>query len=114
MTCAGWSARAQILHPVKWSYAAKMISKTEAVVFLKATIDDGWHIYSAYQQEGGPVPTAITFTPSAAYSLSGKLIEPNPQSKYEKSFKMPVSYFEDEVIFSQRLRLYQPVAGASP
>jgi len=40
------AAFAQIEAPVKWAYAAKRISSTEAVVFLRATIDDGWHIYS--------------------------------------------------------------------
>ena len=34
-------AFAQIESPVKWSYGAKRISPTEAVVFLKATIQDG-------------------------------------------------------------------------
>lgn len=37
---------AQILNPVKWSYAAKRINSKEAIVYLKATIDNGWHIYS--------------------------------------------------------------------
>ncbi len=37
--------KAQILTPVKWSYAAKRTAKNETVVFIKATIDDGWHIY---------------------------------------------------------------------
>jgi hypothetical protein len=37
---------AQILKPVKWSYGAKKISATEAVVFIKANIDGGWHLYS--------------------------------------------------------------------
>jgi hypothetical protein len=34
---------AQIETPVKWSYAAKKINSKEAVVFIKATINDGWH-----------------------------------------------------------------------
>jgi len=105
MACLLAGAQAQILHPVKWSYAAKKASKTEAVVFLKATIEDGWHIYSAYQKEGGPVPTSITFTPSTAYSLYGKLEEPKPATRREDAFNMDVSYFEHEVIFKQHVRL---------
>jgi DsbC/DsbD-like thiol-disulfide interchange protein len=99
---------AQILHPVEWSYGAKRISKTEAVIFLKATIEDGWHIYSAYQKEGGPVPTSFTFAPSAAYKLTGKLEEPKPVTKHEEVFSMDVSYFEHEVIFKQKVRLGTP------
>jgi hypothetical protein len=37
-------SKAQILTPVHWSYGAKKISSTEAVVFIKATIDNGWHV----------------------------------------------------------------------
>jgi hypothetical protein len=48
------AGNAQILTPVHWSYAAKKISSTEAVVFIKCTIDDGWHVYSQTVKEGGP------------------------------------------------------------
>ncbi len=37
-------AFAQIENPVKWAYAAKRTSPTEAIVFIKASIDNGWHI----------------------------------------------------------------------
>lgn len=96
---------AQILHPVKWSYAAKAIGPNEAIIFLKATIDDGWHIYSANQKDGGPVKTSFVFRPSAAYVLEGGIMEPQPVTKYEKSFEMDVSYFERQVIFQQKIRL---------
>lgn len=105
LTVFGLLAKAQIQHPVKWSYAAKKTGKAEAVIFLKATIEDGWHIYSAYQKEGGPVPTSIIFTSSPAYRLSGKLQEPKPVTRHEEVFNMDVSYFEHEVIFQQHVRL---------
>ena len=58
------SAFAQIESPVKWSYAAKKLSSTEAVVFIKATIQDGWQIYSLNVKDGGPIKTSFTFNPS--------------------------------------------------
>lgn len=96
---------AQILHPVKWSYAAKKINKTEAVLLIKATIDNGWHIYSSQQKDGGPIKTSFTFTPSKDYALNGLLAEPKPLTKYETTFKMNVSYFEKSVIFQQKIKL---------
>ncbi len=96
---------AQILKPVKWSYAAKRVSKTEAVVLIKATIENSWHIYSQHVGEGGPIPTSFTFSPSKAYTLQGKTIEPKPVSKFEKTFNMNVSYFEKSVVFQQRVKL---------
>jgi DsbC/DsbD-like thiol-disulfide interchange protein len=97
---------AQIESPVKWSYAAKKISGTEAVVFLKATIQDGWHIYSLNLKDGGPIKTSFTFSPSKEYRLSGKATEPAPLSKIEKAFNnMTVTYFEKSVIFQQKIKL---------
>jgi hypothetical protein len=88
-------AHAQIEAPVKWSYGAKKINSTEAVVLLKATIQKGWHIYSMHVKDGGPIKTSFTFSPSKGYGLVGKATEPTPLTKYEKSFTMNVSYFEN-------------------
>ena len=96
---------AQLLKPVKWSYAAKKISATEAVIFMKATIETGWHIYSLNVPDGGPIKTSFTFSPSKSYTLSGKPMEPKPVTKFEKTFNMNVSYFENSVIFQQRIKL---------
>lgn len=97
--------QAQILTPVKWSYAAKKISTTEAVVFIKATMQPGWHIYSQYLKEGGPIPTSFSFTPSKAYAVNGKTIEPKPVEKFEKTFGMNVKYFDNAVVFQQKVKL---------
>ncbi|MDB4925995.1 protein-disulfide reductase DsbD domain-containing protein [Mucilaginibacter sp.] len=97
--------KAQILAPVTWSYAAKKTSTTEAVIFIKATIDDGWHVYSQFVKEGGPVKTTITFAPSKTYALIGSTIEPKPISRMEKVFNMEVGFFEHSVIFQQKIKL---------
>ena len=103
MVSAG--AYAQIEAPVKWSYAAKKLNDKEAVVFIKATIQDGWHIYSQTVKEGGPIKTSFTFPASKEYTLVGTTTEPTPLTKYEKSFSMNVSYFEKSVIFQQKIKL---------
>jgi thiol:disulfide interchange protein DsbD len=97
--------KAQILTPVHWSYGAKRISKTEAVLFMKAIIDNGWHIYSQTVKDGGPIKTAFTFTPARGYSLIGNTAEPKPVIHFEKVFGMDVSYFENSVIFQQKIKL---------
>lgn len=104
----GTAAFAQIEKPVKWSYAAKKISNTEAVVFLRATIQPGWHIYSQNVKDGGPIKTSFTFTKSKEYALVGKTSEPTPTSKYEEAFKMDVTYFENTVTFQQKVKLNSP------
>jgi len=105
-TAAG--AFAQIETPVTWSYAQKKISKTEAIVYLKATIQDGWHIYSQNVKPGGPVKTTIKFAPSKDFVKVGTTTEPKSLSKFEKVFDMNVGYFEKQVIFQQKIKLNKP------
>src|SRR5690606_4538294 len=93
---------AQLENPVTWQYAAKKINKSEAVLYIKASIDPSWHLYSQNLKPGGPSKTEFTFVPSKDYILIGKTIEPKPIAKYEKVFKMNVSYFENEVVFQQK------------
>jgi hypothetical protein len=99
------SARSQILKPVKWSYAAKKTSATTATIFIKATMEEGWHIYGLTVPEGGPVKTTFTFTPSNVFSTIGTVTAPKPTVKFEKTFSMNVNYFEKEVIFQQKVKL---------
>jgi thiol:disulfide interchange protein DsbD len=98
-------AYAQIEAPVKWSYAAKKLNNNEAVILLRATIQDGWHIYSQNVKDGGPIKTSFTFAPSKDYTLVGKPSEPKPITRYEEAFKMNVSYFEKTVTFQQKIKL---------
>jgi len=102
---AGRGAFAQIEGHVTWAYAAKKVSPTEAMVYLKATIDDSWHIYSAYIKEGGPIKTSFKFTPSKDYAMVGKIVEPKPISQYDKNFSMNLTYFENSVTFEQKVKL---------
>jgi len=99
------SAYSQILKPVTWSYAAKRTSATTATVFIKATVDEGWHLYSQFVKDGGPVKTTFTFPSSATYTLVGTTTEPKAITKFESTFKMDVSYFEKSVVFQQKVKL---------
>ena len=98
---------AQILKPVKWSYASKKINKSEAILLLKATIDDGWHIYSQTVPENGPQPTGFSFRSSKAYQLKGETQAPKPVLKHDPTFDMEVGYYKNSVVFQQRVKLVE-------
>ncbi|MBE9600296.1 protein-disulfide reductase DsbD domain-containing protein [Pedobacter sp. MC2016-24] len=98
-------SKAQILKPVKWSYSAKKTSDSEATLLLKADIEESWHIYSAYQKDGGPLKTSFKFSPSKAYILVGKIAEPKPLAVFDKNFGIQVDYFEKTVTFQQKVKL---------
>ncbi|MFI5452190.1 protein-disulfide reductase DsbD domain-containing protein [Pedobacter sp. UC225_61] len=97
--------KAQIESPVKWSYLAKKGAGGMATLYIKATIESPWHIYSVNQKPGGPEKTAFTFTKSTGFALVGKVSEPKPVTKFEEVFGINVSYFENSVIFSQKIKL---------
>ncbi|SMO73362.1 protein-disulfide reductase DsbD domain-containing protein [Solitalea koreensis] len=99
-------AKSQILQPVKWSYSAKKTGKSEAIVYVKATIEKGWHLYSQnLKSDDGPIKTTFTFPPSKDYSLVGKTLEPQAINRYEETFKMNVAFFENSVVFQQKVKL---------
>jgi len=96
---------AQIDKPVRWSYLAKKTNKKEAIIYLKAKIENGWHIYAQNIQSGESLKTKFSFSPSKNFTRSGKTEEPKPIVKYEKVLKMNLSYFEREVVFQQKIKL---------
>jgi len=105
-----FNASSQILKPVTWSYAVKKTSATEATVFIKATMQNGWHIYSLEPIVGGPVKTTFSFTRSKSCRLKGVVSGPTPITKYEDVFGVNVKYFENTVVFQQKIILH----GSSP
>ncbi|MEO3407791.1 protein-disulfide reductase DsbD domain-containing protein [Mucilaginibacter sp. CAU 1740] len=99
----GFYSHAQVLTPIKWSYASKKIDNKQAMLFVKANLDKGWHIYS--QQATGPIKTRFNFIKDGGYSLVGKITEPMPISKFEPLLNQTLQYFEQSVVFQQKIKL---------
>ncbi|MBG7631291.1 MAG: thioredoxin family protein [Bacteroidetes bacterium] len=104
--CA-FSLNAQIFDPVEWSSSVEKISETEYNLVFTAKIDPHWHVYS--QVVGGidgPLPTEFTFNNKEGnYELVGKTEEPNVKAIYDDVFKMDIKFFEDEAVFTQKIKL---------
>lgn len=97
-------AFAQLEKPVTWSYFATRVNKTEAVLYLKAKMDGKWHIYSQ-SVKAEPMRLKFSYANSKDFILVGKTIEPKPIQKYDKIVKMELAYFENEVVFKQKIKL---------
>ena len=101
-----FSGFSQIQNPVKWSYSVENNGTENATLVIKAKIDKGWHLYSQFVGEGGPVPTTIKFKADKEYSLVGKTEEtPKPHSIYEELFGMKVAFFENSATFKQKIKV---------
>ena len=66
---------AGILEPVKWEMSKKQLGNDEYELTFTGAIDDGWGVYSLYMEEGGPVPTSITYENAEGIQMIGKAIE---------------------------------------
>ena len=78
--------KAKIYDPVKWNFSSEKINDKESYLVITALIEKGWHVYSQFIEEGGPIPTSFKFTPTADYKLIGKVTEsPKAVSAFDKN-----------------------------
>lgn len=98
-------SQAQIENPVKWSYSAQKTGKNEANILIKADIQKGWHLYSQFIEDGGPIPTSFTFSPSKDFNLEGKVSEsPKAVTAFDPNFGMKIAWHETQVVFTQKIK----------
>jgi thiol:disulfide interchange protein DsbD len=101
---------AQVHKPVKWSFVSVPGKGSEATLMITATLEDGWHIYSQYIEEGGPLPTTISFSPSQEYTRIDSVKEEGMAVKsYDKTFMMDIVWYAHSVVFSQKVTLHAPL-----
>ena len=96
--------KAQIQRPVKWSFSADQ-KGSEATLILSAKIEKGWHLYGQNIAPGGPIPTSFKFNPDRNYTVAGKTSEPAAEEVYDPNFDMKVTYFTDDAVFRQKVKL---------
>jgi len=105
---------AKIYDPVKWSFSSEKINEKEYNLIITAKIEKGWHVYSQFIEEGGPIPTSFKFKPSADYKLIGKVTEsPKAETAFDKTFDMQIAWHKDLVVFKQKLSLNVPQTSVS-
>ena len=51
----------QILDPAKWSTKIEKKSENNYILTFNAVIENGWHMYSQFTPEGGPLPLEVIF-----------------------------------------------------
>jgi thiol:disulfide interchange protein len=100
---------AQVIQPAK--IVAETPSGTfkvgdEIDVVFKATIDNGWYIYSVgFDPDCGPIPMAITLEKNAGFELVGDLKAVQDKAKHDKIFDCDVRIFEGAGEFRQRIKI---------
>ena len=88
----GWDDRGSIS-------GVALLAADGAVRQLTATIEEGWHLYSLKQLEGGPIATQIAVPPPQQFKLAGMIDAPVPLTAHEEAFDMSVEFYFGEVEF---------------
>lgn len=102
-------SQAQIERPVTWRFSAQADGDQQVTLTLTATIAKGWHVYSQFIEDDGPVPTSFTFEPSKEYSLIGKVAEKSEAIKgFDKTFNMNIIWFANQAVFAQKVKPHVP------
>lgn len=102
-----YQSAAQVLNPVKWSFSSERSGKNEYILYFTADIEPGWHTYSQFIAEGGPVPTSFSFTDNPNVERIGKVVESGPKMHevFDKVFEMNLKLFDEKAIFSQKVKI---------
>jgi thiol:disulfide interchange protein len=105
---------AKIYHPVKWSFSSEKLNGNEHNLIITAKIEKGWHVYSQFIDDGGPIPTSFKFKSSSDFKLVDKVTEtPKAVTAFDKNFNMQIAWHKDQVIFKQKISLLVPKTSIS-
>ena len=100
--------------PVRWHFQSEPAANQEISLTLTASVAPGWHMYSQFMEEGGPMPTRLSFDRSDDFILAGKTEEKGyPVKFHDDTYEMEITWYAGEVSFLQRIRLIQPVAAVN-
>jgi thiol:disulfide interchange protein DsbD len=102
----GHDSQSQIFEPVSWAFDTKDLGDGVFELQFKATIEDHWHVYSMnLPEETMTQPTVFEYDSLKGVLLDGKVSEPEPITKFDPVNEEELSWFENEVTFTQKVRL---------
>jgi thiol:disulfide interchange protein DsbD len=97
---------AQIKKPVKWTAKTEKISDTEFNLVMNATIEEGWHMYSQFTPDDGPLPIVLTFkNQKGNFELVGKAKESPYQKHFNTDFGVDEYFFENKATLTQKVKI---------
>ena len=101
-----------IFNPVDWVFEKEKTGENEYLLKVRATIDDGWYVYSQDIDEGGPIPTSFYFNEIEGVEYTGEVEEVSDYrvEGQDPIFQMFVTKYKKEVTFVQRA-IVEPGVG---
>ena len=95
------------LQPVVWSFGAKKTADRTYEVEIKATIKEGWHLFSQNQPADAiAIPTAFIINPNPLLIRKGAIREVGKLEKYkDKTLGVTAYQYSGQVLFVQTVVL---------
>ena len=90
---------------VKFTASMQQTAPDEITITFSGTISKGWHVY-APEEKHGPTAASVNIDKIEGARLEGGLKANKPATKkYEEVWKGEVAFFEDNVVFTQKVKL---------
>ncbi len=100
------NGNAQILDPVKWTTTIEKKSADIYVLTFEGVIEKGWHLYSQFTPDGGPLPLEISYKNQPGnFNLEGKAKESKTKTVYNDVFGVNETFFEGKAVIQQEIKL---------
>ena len=104
----------QKLDPIQWTLTSEVTKAPPGAtvpLHLKATFQEGWHLYSLTTPAGGPIPTTAALAENPTVKGS-KLYQPPPIRQLDKNFNLDTETFEKEVDLPLAVELAPDAKGS--
>ena len=86
---------------INWDFS---FNKEKQELVFKASLSDGWHIYSQFLDENaGPVATTFKFEENDKIEHIENVQEPEGEIVFDENFNSEITYFSNEVSFIQSI-----------
>lgn len=108
------SENSQMDDPITWEASVEKENDSIFNLVFTASLEEGWHLYSQKEADIDIAPIATTFTYNNTeenFELIGETEEPDVEPIYDQVFEADITYFEDEAVFTQQIKV-QP--GSNP
>lgn len=74
-------------------------------VRIKATIDNGWHVYAPTQSGNGPTPLSVKVEPAPLTSLASNIDGPVPEKALDPNFGIETETYSGEPVLTVPIRV---------
>jgi thiol:disulfide interchange protein DsbD len=97
---------AQTNNTTSWTFESKKTAPNEYTITIKATIKEGWYVYSQYlESDDGPVRTEIILDKNEGIELVEKATEEgNKVSGFDDMFGMNIIKYKKTLSITQKVK----------